>query len=284
LIRQKKNARKIEEYLKAEKKHYDKYLREPKLLLLGSSDSGKSTLLKQLKILHGGGFSQQEIQNSKRAIISNLIKDVKSLIEYIKKEGTEELAKKYEDLYETADCFTHKDTFTPEIVSQIKELWSEKFVQDTVENLKGFVILDTSSYYFESLDRIADTNYTPNNDDILNLRTVTMSVSDNVFETKDGKIHLIDVSGLKYHRMNWMQYFDKCHCVLFVVSLSCYDQTLIEDPTINRMADSFVLFEQIANHAQLKRSKMIIFMNKKDLYEKKVKRVSIKQFFPEYEG
>jgi ABC-type phosphate/phosphonate transport system ATPase subunit len=30
-------------------------------LILGSSDSGKSTLLKQLRILHGGGFTESEL-------------------------------------------------------------------------------------------------------------------------------------------------------------------------------------------------------------------------------
>lgn len=44
----------IEKYLKGEKKIYDQYLTEPKLLILGSSDCGKSTLLKQMKILYGG--------------------------------------------------------------------------------------------------------------------------------------------------------------------------------------------------------------------------------------
>lgn len=47
----------IEKYLKGEKKIYDQYLSEPKLLILGSSDCGKSTLLKQMKILYGGAIS-----------------------------------------------------------------------------------------------------------------------------------------------------------------------------------------------------------------------------------
>jgi hypothetical protein len=53
-------SRQIDKYLKEEKIQFDQLKKEPKLLILGSSDSGKSTLLKQLKILHGNGFSDEE--------------------------------------------------------------------------------------------------------------------------------------------------------------------------------------------------------------------------------
>ncbi|KAJ2997410.1 Phosphatidylinositol (PI) 3-kinase [Globomyces sp. JEL0801] len=46
--------------------------KEPKILILGTSDSGKSTFLKQLKILHGAGFTSEEIQKSKLNILYNL--------------------------------------------------------------------------------------------------------------------------------------------------------------------------------------------------------------------
>jgi polynucleotide 5'-kinase involved in rRNA processing len=49
-----RSHRDIEKYLREERKEFEKSLTEPKLLILGSSDSGKSTLLKQIKILHGG--------------------------------------------------------------------------------------------------------------------------------------------------------------------------------------------------------------------------------------
>jgi polynucleotide 5'-kinase involved in rRNA processing len=63
LRRQKEKERhqEIEAYLKQEK---DKMLmdrKNPKILILGTSDSGKSTLVKQLKILHGGGFTKEEV-------------------------------------------------------------------------------------------------------------------------------------------------------------------------------------------------------------------------------
>ena len=47
-----------------------------------------------------------------------------------------------------------------------------------------------------------------------------------------------DVSGLKHHRKQWMGYFTDVHAILFVVSLSCYDQMMSEDRNTNRMEDA----------------------------------------------
>ena len=67
-------------YLSNEKQHYEKFKHEPKLLLLGSSDSGKSTLLKQLKILHGNGFSDKEKELAKRRILQGYFTGISRLL------------------------------------------------------------------------------------------------------------------------------------------------------------------------------------------------------------
>ncbi|KAJ3348308.1 Guanine nucleotide-binding protein alpha-2 subunit, partial [Kappamyces sp. JEL0680] len=120
--------------------------------------------------------------------------------------------------------------------------------------------------------------------DILKLRTVTQSVSDTVFQVDGQKVHFIDVSGLKHHRKSWLSYFDCVNSILYVVSLSSFDQVLVEDSSVNRMADALVLFESIVNHRLLLSIDIMIFFNKKDLFEIKAKKVSIKTFFPEYQG
>jgi ABC-type lipoprotein export system ATPase subunit len=67
-----KESKKIEEYLRQEKKKFLQLQKEPKLLILGSSDSGKSTLLKQLKIIQGKGFSEKEMLEAKHRIWGNV--------------------------------------------------------------------------------------------------------------------------------------------------------------------------------------------------------------------
>jgi hypothetical protein len=118
----------------------------------------------------------------------------------------------------------------------------------------------------------------------LNLRTVTQAISDTVFNISGDKYHFYDVSGLKFHRTQWVSYFDKVHSVLFVTSLSCYDQMLAEDATINRMADAIVLFHQMVNHPLLKERSFVLFLNKQDIYTRKIRKIPIKKYFPEYSG
>lgn len=67
-----KQKRIIETYLKEEKVHYGKFLKEPKLLILGTSDSGKSTFIKQLKIIHGSGYSSEQLSACRDTIHDNI--------------------------------------------------------------------------------------------------------------------------------------------------------------------------------------------------------------------
>lgn len=68
--------------------------REVKLLLLGdltltsgSGDSGKSTIAKQMKILHLNGFTENELLVYKPVVISNTLQSLKALIQAAQKFG-----------------------------------------------------------------------------------------------------------------------------------------------------------------------------------------------------
>ena len=52
-----------------------------KILLLGSGECGKSTFLKQMKILHGKGFNSDEIFKFKVLIYDNIFESIHTLID-----------------------------------------------------------------------------------------------------------------------------------------------------------------------------------------------------------
>lgn len=60
---------------------------EVRLLLLGAGESGKSTVLKQLRLLHKGGFSQQERLQYAQVIWADVIQLMKTLIINARKLG-----------------------------------------------------------------------------------------------------------------------------------------------------------------------------------------------------
>ena len=71
-------SKKIDKQLKKEKLTYR---RTVKVLLLGSGESGKSTFLKQMRILHGKEWVDQELKSFKPIIYGNLVKGMKVLID-----------------------------------------------------------------------------------------------------------------------------------------------------------------------------------------------------------
>ncbi|KAJ3292976.1 hypothetical protein HDU79_000820 [Rhizoclosmatium sp. JEL0117] len=72
------NSKKIDKQIEIDKKNIDDSVR---LLLLGPGESGKSTVLKQMKLLYNDGFSAQEVQVYRSAIFLNILQNCKVLIE-----------------------------------------------------------------------------------------------------------------------------------------------------------------------------------------------------------
>ena len=76
----------IEQNLQLER---NKNKNEVKLLLLGAGESGKSTVLKQMKLLHQGGFTHRERMQYGQVIWADAIESMRTLILQARKLGIE---------------------------------------------------------------------------------------------------------------------------------------------------------------------------------------------------
>jgi len=94
----------------------------------------------------------------------------------------------------------------------------------------------------------------------------------------------LDVGGQRNERRKWIHCFQDVTAVMFVAAISEYDQKLYEDEKENRVHEAINVFDNIANSPYFVDSSMILFLNKKDLFEDKIKSVSLKVCFADYEG
>ncbi|KAF7720909.1 hypothetical protein EC973_005784 [Apophysomyces ossiformis] len=68
----------IDKQIKLDEKRFS---REVKILLLGAGDSGKSTVQKQMRLIHASGFSANEREVFRIAIFSNIISAMQILLD-----------------------------------------------------------------------------------------------------------------------------------------------------------------------------------------------------------
>jgi len=128
------------------------------------------------------------------------------------------------------------------------------------------------------------SEYEPTNDDILRTRCRTSGVEEADFDFSDLSFRMIDVGGQRSERRKWIHCFEDVTAVIFCIATSEYDQYLREDITQNRMRESLLLFDEIVNSIWFSHTTFVLFMNKADLFEEKIRRIPLSNMFPEYKG
>jgi guanine nucleotide-binding protein G(i) subunit alpha len=72
--------------------------------------------------------------------------------------------------------------------------------------------------------------------------------------------------------------------IIYVFIVLGYDLVLAEDEEMNRMIESMKLFDSICNSKWFVETSIILFLNKKDLFEEKITKSPLTICFPEYTG
>ena len=245
-----------------------------KLLLLGAGESGKSTIFKQMRVLFGAPLTEDEKQQITPVVYNNTIASMKILCAETKNLGHEGdvVAKGKLDFLLGID---EQCEINEEIGGAIKELWSDPGILRTWKRRAEFQIVESVKYYFNEIDRIMMDDYVATQQDMLLARVRTSGIVTEKYVIDGVDFEMYDVGGQRNERKKWIHCFDDVTAVIFVAALSEYDQVLFEDATANRMTEAVNLFGDICNNQIFESSSMILFLNKKDLYEEKIKEVHI---------
>ncbi|XP_042492468.1 guanine nucleotide-binding protein alpha-1 subunit [Macadamia integrifolia] len=272
-----------------------------KLLLLGSGESGKSTIFKQIKLLFQTGFDEAELKSYIPVIHANVYQTIKIL-----NDGSKEFAQNEEDSSKYILSVENKDIgeklseiggrldyprLTRELAQEIETLWKDSAIQETYTRGNELQVPDCAHYFMENLPRLSDVNYVPTKEDVLKARVRTTGVVEIQFSPvgenkKSGEVYrLFDVGGQRNERRKWIHLFEGVTAVIFCAAISEYDQMLFEDENRNRMMETKELFDWVLKQPCFEKTSFMLFLNKFDIFEKKVLKVPLNvcEWFKDYQ-
>uniref|UniRef100_A0A452UC90 G protein subunit alpha transducin 2 n=2 Tax=Ursus TaxID=9639 RepID=A0A452UC90_URSMA len=252
-------AKRSKELEKKLQEDADKEAKTVKLLLLGPTESWVST---PRRIIHQDGYTPEECLEYKSIIYGNVLQSILAIIRAMSTLGID----------------------YAEPSSANKKLWKDGGVQACFDRAAEYQLNDSASYYLNQLDRITAPDYLPNEQDVLRSRVKTTGIIETKFSVKDLNFRMFDVGGQRSERKKWIHCFEGVTCIIFCAALSAYDMVLVEDDEVNRMHESLHLFNSICNHKFFAATSIVLFLNKKDLFEEKIKKVHLSICFPEYDG
>merc|ERR1719147_264995 len=250
-----------------------------------------------MKIIHGTdgseqtGLTEQERKDQIEVVRNNVLDSIEALItaaeefDYPIKDPDAEAAK--ERILVVLNNIDRAQKYTPEIGQDVATLYSNPAIQQCLARKNDIQLLDSAPYFLSHAARLSGEDYLPTDEDVLRARTITTGIVTVPFKVKDSggfNFELVDVGGQRTERRKWIHCFQDVTAVMFIISLSDYNQTLYEDETTNRMQESEKLFGQMLDNVYFRETPFIVFFNKDDLFREKLKTASLTIAYKEYTG
>ncbi|XP_063440829.1 guanine nucleotide-binding protein G(s) subunit alpha-like isoform X1 [Mytilus galloprovincialis] len=277
--------KRIDEELKKEKQVYRATHR---LLLLGAGESGKSTIVKQMRILHVNGFSADERKNKIEDIKKNIRDAILTITGAMATLNPPVLLENPDNQFRVdymQDVASQKNFEYPyEFYEHTEILWKDKGVQNCYERSNEYQLIDCAQYFLDRVHIVKQPDYTPTEQDILRCRVLTSGIFETKFQVEKVNFHMFDVGGQRDERRKWIQCFNDVTAIIFVTACSSYNLVLREDATTNRLRESLNLFQSIWNNRWLRTISIILFLNKQDLLAEKIKagKSKLEDYFPDF--
>jgi guanine nucleotide-binding protein G(i) subunit alpha len=258
----------------------------------GSHNAGKSTVFKQSKLIHAKGFNADECLRFKDVILSTVLRSIQQLVTKIEELNLEyecienvTVAKQLSQLSQNVIFERPSSIMNEELGKRIDQLWRDHTVLSCYEQYRNVLELSDSVYYFlNEVERISQSNYGPSRDDILRVTDKSTDIIEAEFFLSGHAFKMIDIGGQRNKRTKWLHMLDNVTAIIYVISLSEYDQYLEEDSQTNKMQEALILFDELCNNSVFQRTPIMLFLNKRDLFEEKIKAVDLNVCFPDYKG
>eukprot|EP00850_Spirogloea_muscicola_P016147 SM000129S26134 [mRNA] locus=s129:89353:99031:- [translate_table: standard] len=231
-----------------------------RLLLLGHQGAGRSTLVKQAKILYTGGFTREELRMYKDLIhkraVEYMLKILRAreMFERAEEGGVDSQYATSSHTSRLAEvlliaCRNGAVKLTLEVAQHLQEMWNDQAIQNTMARVHEIEGLSTfAGYFLDRVQELAGPDYEASHRDILYVEGLPQSsgMAEVEFAMVGGSVisgplvngppsvetryRLIHLGG--QDSTGWDTYLEtgqEVTGVIFCMSLSSFDETLEED-------------------------------------------------------
>jgi guanine nucleotide-binding protein G(i) subunit alpha len=228
-----------------------------KVLILGTSFSGKSTLFKQTI----SSFEDDLYQYHYQPVIQSCLCLLRYIVNLEPEEFDMEIVTHLNDAINNGT-----EKLSEDVLLQLQEIWNEH--SELCEQYKtdiGLRMYYGMGKYMNQLVPICDGTLKITTDMVLSCFTRTTGINENTFKYENAIIDIFDVGGRRSERKKWIHCFEGTKYMIVTVSLTEYCEVLAEDDTVNSMDESLKLFSDIVNSEWFIDVPILLLFTKKDL-------------------
>jgi guanine nucleotide-binding protein subunit alpha len=173
-------------------RYADSLKKSRSVALLGSGDSGKSTVITRLKMLD----TQQSVEEKDVGTLmwNNVIESMSALVFFCVSANLEmpesTLTTAFKKFDKSVDL--HR---TAELAAEITALWQDASIQAAFRRRSEFTLLTNTEYMMSRLDMLADPDFEPSVEDNLQARLKTTVAVPVHLELGGCKVDMVDLGG-----------------------------------------------------------------------------------------
>ncbi|KAK4303568.1 hypothetical protein Pmani_024426 [Petrolisthes manimaculis] len=270
---------------------------EAQVLVLGAADTGKSTFMKQMRYVFGDRYPAFERRRYQPYIRRNLLESLHKMVRFADAQGVrmstseaQDAAEKFRDLstlekyFEVDEPLDNNDASILE--GATKTLWQDPGLQEVYSRGNEYHLMTNADHFIHNAATILRDDYCPTVEDILRMRYPTRSSVMSTYNLGEMTMTLQDMGGERPERKEWVKLILHPTAILFLASLSEYDQCVEEakDEGKNRVKESLEIFEDVLGYPTFENIPIILLLNKSDVFRKKIRVHPLVDYFPQYQG
>lgn len=209
-----------------------------------AGESGKSTVVKQMKIIHQNGYTEDELTLFRTTVYKNVMDSASSLVMAMRKfklDPVEPVNRAYADriMDFRSEIVDPANALSSELVHAIESLWHDPIIPTVLDRTSEFYLMDSAAYFFDEIQRIGRPDYLPNETDVLRARTKTTGISETKFKSGQLSIHMFDVGGQRSERKKVRLLFHQVSLLRAFLDLSSFYHPV--DPLLRSCDEHYFL-------------------------------------------